>query len=633
MHRKLRKIVFFIIIITLMILCNLYAGLTFNTIVRDGNLIFNERDKTYSKDTLSANWDQAQDTETGIKRYYYAIGTSHGRTDIKNWTDNGNNTVVTVTNLVLKIGTTYYFSVYAENNQGIKSEINSSNGQFIAKQPKLDVRFLNKEYREKLKSSIKKSKIKALSIAQRASLPTSVKNYKYLPVVGDQGNQGSCSGWAVCYYYKTYQEAKEHGWQRPDPSINPERVMSPAFGYNLANFGEDNGSYPADLMEIIKNHGCAVWQDMPYYDTSYLNWPDENAWKNAINYRGESWAYIETDTDEGITSLKNHLSSDDLAQISIYIYSYFYKDYPNNTTGIHNGVLFDNAGTNLGGHAITIIGYDDTKSYIDGAQTKYGAFLVVNSWGHDWGLNDADIGTKGIMWIAYEYIKNEVEHVLVMTDKNNYSPDKIAIIGLSHSSREDITINFETSPDKKLSFLKHFYSNYGYGGTQTIYGKIVFDVSDIASSILYNTLTLTVCDSIYGQGSAQTGIITSFSIQDLETEGIFISEDTPMNTLQQDQIQLTLKFLTISPNVYVYPNPYMPYKHDSGINFIKLKEDGKIKIFTITGELVCEEKADNTGKVIWNAVNSNGEKAASGIYICYMETENGNKIKKLGIER
>ena len=44
--------------------------------------------------------------------------------------------------------------------------------------------------------------------------PSNVDNSKspYFPPIGNQGSQGSCTTWAVGYYTKTFQEAKEHGW-------------------------------------------------------------------------------------------------------------------------------------------------------------------------------------------------------------------------------------------------------------------------------------------------------------------------------------------------------------------------------------------------------------------------------------
>ncbi len=88
---------------------------------------------------------------------------------------------------------------------------------------------------------------RAPDAALAPGLPSAAKNLRYLPRVGDQGALGSCTAWAACYYYKTYQEAREHGWERPDPASSPDKVMSPSFCYNLANKGEDKGAPLATL--------------------------------------------------------------------------------------------------------------------------------------------------------------------------------------------------------------------------------------------------------------------------------------------------------------------------------------------------------------------------------------------------
>ncbi len=88
-------------------------------------------DTTTSGVQLSANWTASSDAESGIVRYLYAIGTSAGGTDVVDWTDNGTNTSVTHTGLALADGTTYYFSVRAENGAGLLSNVVSSDGQQV----------------------------------------------------------------------------------------------------------------------------------------------------------------------------------------------------------------------------------------------------------------------------------------------------------------------------------------------------------------------------------------------------------------------------------------------------------------------------------------------------------------------
>ena len=86
---------------------------------------------TASMTTLSAHWDSAGDPESGIKAYWFAIGTTPGGNEVQNFTDNGIRTAVTVSGLTLTQGKTYYFSVKAENGAGVFSTIVSSNGQTV----------------------------------------------------------------------------------------------------------------------------------------------------------------------------------------------------------------------------------------------------------------------------------------------------------------------------------------------------------------------------------------------------------------------------------------------------------------------------------------------------------------------
>ena len=49
---------------------------------------------------------------------------------------------------------------------------------------------------------------------ERLSAPVSHDNSDtvWFPPIGTQGSEGSCTTWAVGYYIKTFQEAREHGW-------------------------------------------------------------------------------------------------------------------------------------------------------------------------------------------------------------------------------------------------------------------------------------------------------------------------------------------------------------------------------------------------------------------------------------
>ena len=88
-------------------------------------------DTTYNNTELTAIWSTTQDTHSSIARYWYAIGTSAGATDVVNWTDNWYSDTAIASGLSLVYGTTYYFSVRAENGAGLLSNIITSDGQYL----------------------------------------------------------------------------------------------------------------------------------------------------------------------------------------------------------------------------------------------------------------------------------------------------------------------------------------------------------------------------------------------------------------------------------------------------------------------------------------------------------------------
>ena len=94
--------------------------------------VVDDLDHTFSTSALYSNWPASTDSESDIKGYWYAVGTTEEGTDVKNWTYNGTVTTVTVSGLSLNIGTTYYFSIKAENNAGLLSEPVSSDGIRVA---------------------------------------------------------------------------------------------------------------------------------------------------------------------------------------------------------------------------------------------------------------------------------------------------------------------------------------------------------------------------------------------------------------------------------------------------------------------------------------------------------------------
>ena len=203
------------------------------------------------------------------------------------------------------------------------------------------------------------------------TLPTSVDLSKDFPRPGDQGQQSSCVGWAVGYALKTYQERVEIGWSLEAP----EHRFSPAYVYNQINGGRDSGSRISDALDLVVNQGVATLARMPYSDRDYRTQPDTVARQEAARYPGKSWK-----TANGTLEIKSALANRLPVAIGVAVFQEL-----ENLHGA-NSVYNTFAGAYRGGHALTIVGYDD--------QRYGGAFKIINSWSQNW-------GDQGYFWLPY----------------------------------------------------------------------------------------------------------------------------------------------------------------------------------------------------------------------------------------
>jgi hypothetical protein len=89
-------------------------------------VVTDEGTLTADKTQLAASWI-ADDPESGIREFLYAIGTTPGGSDVKPFTSTKQNSVV-VTGLNLQSSAAYYFAVKAINVAGLVSEAGVSDG-------------------------------------------------------------------------------------------------------------------------------------------------------------------------------------------------------------------------------------------------------------------------------------------------------------------------------------------------------------------------------------------------------------------------------------------------------------------------------------------------------------------------
>ncbi|MCE9600005.1 MAG: hypothetical protein K8S54_18740 [Spirochaetia bacterium] len=242
------------------------------------------------------------------------------------------------------------------------------------------------------------------SYFRNRGLPPFVDLAPELPPVGFQGEQGSCLGWSLAYTIRSYQERKASGWTYDSPVSGGagDHVLSPAFLYNQINGGRDQGSDPVVALKFLVKRGVSTWKRMPYHLTDYKAQPAPEAINEALQFRAGGFKSINA---QSVESIKAELAAGRPVMMGLLIYENFYK--LNKDINVYENFR----GKFYGGHAITIIGYDDRKS-VNGTT---GAFKIMNSWGKAW-------GDQGYGYITYKFLPVAATAAFVVEQRTQSTP-------------------------------------------------------------------------------------------------------------------------------------------------------------------------------------------------------------------
>ncbi|NOZ13516.1 MAG: hypothetical protein GXO69_07690 [Acidobacteria bacterium] len=365
---------------------------------------------------------------------------------------------------------------------------------------------------------------------------TSCDNSQYLPPVDNQGAQGSCTAWAVGYYYKTYQENKEHNRTTAAELQNTDNICSPAFIYNLVHAEGDNGAYFEDAFRVLDDFGCASLTEMPYDSSDYTTWPSTDAFKNAMYKRteaptGYAMNYLKLVDDAALDQVKQLLLNGHLVTFGIAVYG----NYDNISDYNNIYALADETGSNRGGHAQCIVGYDDTIVTPDGT----GAFRVVNSWGTGWGDN-------GFYWISYEAIKYGTDlsggYAYWVDDRNDYQPDSYALFSVVQRYSRQMVPEFTGSNGESFEIL-HFYVNqddYDYHPFPT--NAIAVDLTDIDPGTCDSVVLHMNYNSDGDLDHGDSGTINTYAVHFIASGKDYTSYDTPVSFSYSSGGQATVYF-------------------------------------------------------------------------------------------
>jgi len=202
----------------------------------------------------------------------------------------------------------------------------------------------------------------------------------------EQGAIGSCTANALLAAFRL---------QAPNPQWDPSRLF---LYYATRERGHRiglEGAYLDDGYAVLQQQGVCAEKTWPYITQQVDVKPPGNAYAEAKQFHISGWGVV--DKTNLINNVKQVLVGGRPVVFGMLIYSGF-ESLTVEQTGIVS--VPDTAKeTLLGGHALCMVGYDDTKK----------AFLVLNSWGTNWGTahpSAPDNKSRGFCYVPYDYIAN-----------------------------------------------------------------------------------------------------------------------------------------------------------------------------------------------------------------------------------
>jgi len=248
--------------------------------------------------------------------------------------------------------------------------------------------------------------------------PKQVSLKAYTPPIGDQGQQGSCVAWATAYAGRTLLEAKTGGLTSKD-RIRSLRY-SPAFIYNQIKLDtcSPGGSLISDALTLMSTKGVARLADFPYNEDSCSTLPQGSLLSKASEHRIKTYNRLWGERGKNRHSaVRRALADGHPVVIGMWVMPSFggFEGEVYRPTAAERKDLADTPAREVpsmaqGGHAMTVIGYDDTK--------VGGALEIMNSWGTSW-------GNKGYFWISYDDFNATVLQGYEMIPQDPPPPPKV----------------------------------------------------------------------------------------------------------------------------------------------------------------------------------------------------------------
>lgn len=199
------------------------------------------------------------------------------------------------------------------------------------------------------------------------------------PIVYNQGKLGSCTANSIAFLYQ-YCEMKQNN----NSLFTPSRLF---IYYNErdmeGDINEDNGAEIHDGIHSLNTMGVCDELRWPYDIEKFNIEPTDDCYIYAKNNIAIEYQPVKND----IMEFKKCLINGNPVSFGFIVFDSF-ESKETARTGIMS--IPKSNEKKLGGHAVALVGYNDTKKY----------FIVRNSWGEEW-------GDKGYFYMPYDFITNK----------------------------------------------------------------------------------------------------------------------------------------------------------------------------------------------------------------------------------
>ncbi|MEC1414923.1 C1 family peptidase [Bacillus safensis] len=204
--------------------------------------------------------------------------------------------------------------------------------------------------------------------------------------VRDQKNEGTCVGFACAVGIKEWQEQKErNNFIQLSPRYLYEKSKSedefPDDSPRCSPFGD--GTSVRVAMDMLKKYGVCEERYWPYVPCEPGS-PTSEAEDNAKHYRIKAYASLNS-----IETMKRSL----IVNGPFVVGTSVYENWSEPEVWTTGKIPLPN-GRFEGGHAICIVGYDDTAQLLK----------FKNSWGNEWGDN-------GFGYLPYQYKDSQADRL------------------------------------------------------------------------------------------------------------------------------------------------------------------------------------------------------------------------------